>query len=116
MEIHLENGAVRSWRPGDRDSLARHANDRAVWIHLRDRFPHPYTTADADGWLAHVAGVEPETHFAIAVGREAVGGIGIEPQADVHRRSAEIGYWLGREVWGRGLATAAVRVIGDWAF
>ena len=31
-------------------------------------------------------------------------------------RSAEIGYWLGEDHWGRGLATEAVRAITDHAF
>lgn len=119
MRIDLDQGAVRSWRPGDAESIARHANDRAVWINLRDRFPHPYTQADAEGWLALVKGMTPETQFAIAApggDDPAVGGIGVTLQDDVARRSAEIGYWLGRAYWGRGFATAAVRALTDWAF
>ena len=116
MEIALGPSTLRSWQESDRDSLVRHANDRAVWINLRDGFPHPYTQADADAWLAIARAMEPETHFAIAVEGAAVGGIGIMLQDDVARRSAEIGYWLGREVWNRGIATAAVRATTDWAF
>ena len=103
-------------RSGDEDSLVRHADDRDVWINLRDRFPHPYTRDDARAWLRLVADSTPETNFAVAVAGEAVGGIGITLQDDVSRRSAEIGYWLGRSYWGRGIATAAVRVLTDWAF
>jgi RimJ/RimL family protein N-acetyltransferase len=50
------------------------------------------------------------------VNGEAVGGIGLEPQADVARRSAEIGYWLGEAYWGRGIATEAVRAVTDYGF
>ncbi|MDQ3833907.1 MAG: GNAT family N-acetyltransferase [Actinomycetota bacterium] len=46
--------------------------------------------------------------FAIEVENEAVGGIELELKSDVERCSAEIGYWLGEDVWGRGIATAAV--------
>lgn len=116
MEIDLGCSAIRSWRAGDEDSLVRHAHDRAVWINLRDRFPHPYTATDARAWLRHVAGTIPETNFAIDVDGEAVGGVGITLGTDVSRRSAEIGYWLGRPFWGRGIATAAVRALTDWAF
>jgi RimJ/RimL family protein N-acetyltransferase len=35
---------------------------------------------------------------------------------DVNRRSAEIGYWLGAEYLGRGIATEAVTLVTDWAF
>src|SRR5262245_50376424 len=116
MEIDLGPAAIRSWRKSDRDSLVRHANDRAVWINLRDRFPHPYTHADAESWLEFAEALEPETNFAIAVDGESVGGIGIMLQDDVARRSAEIGYWLGSRFWGRGIATAAVQATTEWAF
>lgn len=34
----------------------------------------------------------------------------------MHRRSAEIGYWLGEPFWGRGIATAAVIAVTGYAF
>jgi RimJ/RimL family protein N-acetyltransferase len=45
-----------------------------------------------------------------------VGGIGVIPQTDIYRRTAEIGYWLGEEFWGRGIMTEAVKAVTDWAF
>ncbi|MDQ6885977.1 MAG: GNAT family N-acetyltransferase [Gemmatimonadota bacterium] len=107
---------MRSWRREDAASLVTHANDRAVWLNLRDHFPHPYTPAHADLWLTRAAAADPETNFAIAVDDEAVGGIGFVRQADVHRRTAEVGYWLGRPHWGRGLASGAVDVLSAYAF
>jgi len=115
MEIPLEGARIRSWKRGDQSSLVRYADNRRIWINLRDRFPHPYRPADARAWLAHVTAQSPETNFAIEVGGEAVGGIGFHPQEDVHRGSAEIGYWLGEPFWGRGIATQAVRAITDHA-
>src|SRR5687767_14887337 len=114
MEIELATGQVRSWRLQDHDSLVRHANNRNVWINLRDRFPHPYTAADAKNWLECVLDRVPETNFAIAVGAEAVGGIGFMLQQDVAFRSAEVGYWLGEDYWGRGLATDALKAITEY--
>jgi len=107
---------VRSWEWRDREAIVRHANNRNVWINLRDRFPHPYTHADARNWLDSVVGTNPETNFAIAVDDEAVGGIGFTVQPDVGVRSAEIGYWLGEEFWGRGIATEALIAVTDYAF
>jgi [ribosomal protein S5]-alanine N-acetyltransferase len=111
MPLHLDCGCcvVRSWRGGDEDALTRHADDRGVWLNLRDRFPHPYTRPDAEHWVRLASGQTPETAFAIDLGGQAVGGIGVELHGDIERCSAEIGYWLGRAFWGRGLATAAVR-------
>ena len=116
MELDLGLCTIRSWRWDDQESIVRHANNRKVWINLRDRFPHPYTPADAQVWLWLVSQTTPETQFAIAVGGAAVGGIGIELLTDVQRRSGEIGYWLGEEFWGQGIATAAVRSMTDYAF
>jgi RimJ/RimL family protein N-acetyltransferase len=116
LELKLKTCTVRSWDWRDRDAMVRHANNRNVWINLRDRFPHPYTDADARRWLDCIVGQKPETNFANAVADEAVGGIGFTLQHDVERRSAEIGYWLGQEFWGRGIATEALIAVTDYAF
>ena len=97
-------------------SLVRHANNYEVWRHLRDRFPHPYTRADADEWIAFAQQQDPQTQFAIEVHGEATGGIGLMLRNDVERCSAEIGYWLGEAVWGKGVATAAVQALTDYGF
>ena len=47
---------------------------------------------------------------------EAIGGIGFSAQADVGRRSAEIGYWLGEDYWGRGIASEALLAVTEHAF
>ncbi len=83
VEFKLTTCTVRSWEWRDRDAIVRHANNRNVWINLRDRFPHPYTLADARNWLDMVVGIKPETNFAIAVDDEAVGGVGFTVQHDV---------------------------------
>src|SRR5215510_13312315 len=116
MELFLTSGVVRDWKWQDRDSLVRHANNHDVWMNLRDRFPYPYTKEDAKRWLDCVVGLTPVTNFAIAVNGEAVGGIGYSIQGDVCYRSAEIGYWLGEEYWGRGIATEALVAVTEYAF
>ena len=109
MRLALERSEVRSWRAADLDSLVRHANNRNIWINLRDRFPSPYTIEDARAWIAFTQNAERMLHLTIAVNHEASGGIGVELEDDVNRRSGEIGYWLGEEHWGKGIATAAVQ-------
>ena len=116
MELILTQAVIRSWRMEDIPSLVRNANNRFVWRNLKDRFPHPYTTADAEQWIRQVTGTNPETHFTISIGGEAVGGIGLDLQGNVFRRSAEIGIWLGEPHWGRGIATEAVRALTEYGF
>lgn len=116
MKLELSKCTVRSWTWRDRDAIVRHANNRDVSINLRDHFPYPYTVEDARVWLESVIGYEPETNFAIDVAGEAAGGIGFTLLHDVARRSAEIGYWLGEEFWGRGIATEALIAVTNHAF
>src|SRR5215510_773343 len=116
MRLVLDHCEIRNWERRDVAALTRHANNRAVWRNLRDRFPHPYTTAHGEAWIRAAAIERPTTSFAIAVGGEAVGGIGLLPPDDVHRRGAEIGYWLGETYWGRGIATEALRAFVPWCF
>jgi [ribosomal protein S5]-alanine N-acetyltransferase len=115
MHLCLTTCTVRSWRSADAGSLATHANNRKIWLNLRDRFPHPYSKRDALDFLRSVRGRQPETVFAIAVGDEAVGSIEFVLQQDVERVSAEIGYWLGEPFWGRGIATEALSTVTRYA-
>jgi RimJ/RimL family protein N-acetyltransferase len=115
-ELTLKLCSVREWRPTDVDSLVEHANNVKVSRNLHDAFPHPYTRADAEAWIRQTSGLNRQTVFAITVAGKAVGGIGLHPGTDVHRRTAAIGYWLGEEYWGRGIATEALRAVTDYAF
>lgn len=116
MRIELGEWCIRSLTTGDAEAIVKYANNRRIAINLRDRFPHPYTRAAADAFLTAAAAQQPETDFAIASRSEAIGGIGFHPQLDVHRLSAEIGYWLGEPFWGQGIATRAVRALSEWVF
>lgn len=109
MLIEFGEWQIRSFRPGDAPALAKYANNRKVWRNLRDRFPHPYHLQHAEVWIDLAAAQTPETNFAI-------GGIGLELHRDVHRRSANVGYWLGEPYWGRGIATGALRAFTEYAF
>ena len=116
MEIRTARLVLRPFRPGDEDELAAQADDRAVWLHLRDRFPHPYTREDAAQWITHAASRVPARELAITREGRLIGGVGCEPGSDVHRLSAEVGYWLGSAHWGHGYGTEALAAFADYAF
>ena len=115
MQLTLSTCIVRSWRTSDVDSLARYADNRKIWINLRDAFPHPYTKRDAREFIKAAMRRSPECFFAIDVGAEAIGGIGFVLHPDVERVSAEIGYWLGEPFWGRGIASEALAALTTYA-
>jgi RimJ/RimL family protein N-acetyltransferase len=116
MQLDLGDARIRDLAAHDAPALVKYANDRRVSIQLRDLFPFPYTAADAAAFLERVGAEQPRSTFAIATDAELIGGIGLHRCDDVHRRSAEIGYWLAAPFWGRGIATRAVRALADWAF
>ena len=116
MQLDLGSCGVRSFRAEDAAEVARHANNRNVWLQLRDYFPHPYSVDDARRFIAFAAGGEPQTAFALTVGDAPVGAIGVTLRDDVERCSAEIGYWLGEQYWGRGIATRSLAGFTPYAF
>jgi [ribosomal protein S5]-alanine N-acetyltransferase len=116
VRFQLTRSLLREWRRGDEPSLVRHANNRNVWINLRDIFPQPYTQADARSWIRLATTHGLNLVFAIDVDQFAVGAIGVRLGDDVHRHSAEIGYWLGEEYWNRGIVTEAVIAVTEYAF
>ena len=116
MPLVLERCTIRPWRLDDAGSLAKHANNRKVWLALRDLFPHPYTMQDAQEFLRRTISEQPTTLFCIDVDSRAVGGIGIRVGHDVHRHTAELGYWLGEKFWGRGIMSEAVGAFRDFCF
>ena len=77
MELVLERCTIRPWRLDDAESLAKYANNRKIWLALRDLFPHPYTIQDAHEFLRRTISEQPTTLFCIDVDSRAVGGIGI---------------------------------------
>lgn len=114
--LDLAMACIRPWRVGDGPSLARHANNPSVSRNMRDRFPHPYSLADAQTFIAASLSQDPQTVFAIAVDDAAVGGIGYTLHDDVERVAAEIGYWIGVDYWGRGIMSTAVAAFTRWVF
>jgi ribosomal-protein-alanine N-acetyltransferase len=82
---------LRRWNPSDTAALTHAANNRKIWMNLRDKFPSPYTTADAEYYTAKA----PATQVCIEYEGVAVGGIGFTVKEDIERCSAEVGYWLG---------------------
>src|SRR5947209_8121402 len=116
MELKLKRCTIRDYLPSDANSLAKHANNRKIWLGLRDAFPHPYTIHDANKFLAGSIPGLPRLHFCIDIGGEAVGGIGLRPGEDVHRHTAELGYWIAEEFWGQGLMSEIVPAFVSHSF
>jgi len=116
VQLLLERCTVRPWRLDDVESLAKHANNRRIWLGLRDLFPHPYTVDDAKQFLQRATSAQPTTDFCIEIDGSAAGGIGIRIGEDVHRHTAELGYWLSEKFWGHGITSEAVTAFTGYCF
>jgi len=91
--------------------LAEIANDKRIADKLRDYFPHPYSQSDAEGYISFVSEQEPILNLGIFEGDVLVGICGGNALTDVHRYTAEIGYWLSVDAWGRGIASKALALL-----
>jgi RimJ/RimL family protein N-acetyltransferase len=116
MEIKGTNFSLREWRIDDAGLLQKHADNPNISAFLMDRFPHPYTMDDAISWIDLMLRQKPLLIFVIAVDDKLAGVIGLEMRSDIYRKAPLLGYWLGEEFWGRGIATEAVKLITNYAF
>ncbi len=114
-EVHLSE-----FLASDKDALIRHLNDRDIYDRTL-RIPFPYTDAAADEWLALVAKITKQqgrpVHWAIRSADDAlIGGCGFDGFQVGKSHRAEVGYWLAKPFWGRGIMTAVVRRVCQTAF
>jgi ribosomal-protein-alanine N-acetyltransferase len=66
-------------------------------------------------FISRIIEADPITVFAIATQSEAIGSIGLMVGKDVHRYTAEMGYWLAEPFWGKGIMTQAVKSMTSYA-
>lgn len=109
---------LRPWRRSDAEAVAEAANDPRIAANLRNVFPSPYTLADAERYVGGciAQGEERQLTRAIIIEGKAAGSIGVFRKDDVYEKTAELGYWLARAHWGRGVMTEAVRQLCREAF
>ena len=108
---------LRALVAADAPAIARHAHDPAVAHNLFEGFPQPYTLALAEAWCGWQHRLPFNGHvWAVAVAGEAVGCIGVRPDAGWLACNAEVGYWIGRALWRRGIGSEALALLTAWAW
>ena len=110
MRIETERLVLRPWREDDAADLYRFASDPEVgpaagWAPHRD-------VADSLNVLKTILMKDQTWAITIKPSDEPVGSVGVFPggQAEQHGEY-EIGYWVARPFWGRGIAPEAVKAL-----
>ena len=106
-ELRTQRLVLKPPTSDDKHALVEHLEDIEV-VRWLSNVPYPYTLSDAEDWIGIVAASasNPEAGFKLSVFLDdaLIGGVGLN-----HRESNvyELGYWLARKFWGRGIATEA---------
>jgi [ribosomal protein S5]-alanine N-acetyltransferase len=107
---------LRPLRYEDKADLTNLADNKKIWMTLRDMFPHPYTLQDAEKFIDMAKAREIPSNFAVEYDHSFAGVISLILQEDIYLNSAEVGYWIGEPFWNKGIATAALGLITQYGF
>ena len=116
--MHMMNCRIRKWELVDAKDLAAALSNTKIQDNLRDGLPYPYTEQDGIDYIsAMLSADENDTFaFAITVEEKVIGSIGVFRQDNIHRQTAEVGYYIAEEYWGKGIMTDAIKQICKYVF
>lgn len=108
---------LRKFRKGDEKSLSKNINDKEISKYTT-RIPHPYRLKDAKKWIAHSIKEHNkkklrEINFVIDINEDVAGSISL---MNIESHKAEIGYWLAKKYWNKGIMTEAVKLVANFGF
>ena len=112
------NCKIRKWKLTDAKDIAVALSNKKIQDNLRDGLPYPYTEQDGIDFISSMLSAnEDETFaFAITLDDKAIGSIAVFRQQNIHRQTAEMGYYIAEEYWGKGIMTDAVKQICECVF
>lgn len=110
--------SIRKWRLSDAKDLAAAISNKKVQDNLRDGLPYPYTEQDGADYISAMISADENETFAFAIEAEGkvIGSIGAFRQGNIHRQTAELGYYIAEPYWGRGITVEAVQQICAFVF
>ncbi len=107
----------RSWTEDDAATHRALLDDRAVWEHLPETYPEPFTEETSlDLILLANADLHHEV-VAVEVDGTVVGQCLVKlSKGPLSPNGAEVAYWLGREHWGQGLMSGVLPAFVERCF
>lgn len=112
--IETRRLTLRAPQMDDAARLAELCNDFDI-SRMTSRVPWPYALGDAEDFIARCAIADRRTDVSFMIDHDdvgLVGGLGFDRNAE---GVIEVGYWIGKPFWGRGLASEALVGAMDWA-
>lgn len=109
---------IRKWKLSDAANLAAALSNKKVQDNLRDGLPYPYTEQDGIDFISAMLSADKNDTFAFAItiDDKAIGSIGAFRQSNIHQLTAELGYYIAEEYWGKGIMAEAVKQICEYVF
>lgn len=109
---------IRAWRISDAHALAEILNDKKIHDNLEDGLPYPYTEKDAEEYISAMLSADKNKSFAFAIvcDGKVAGSVSVFRRENIHRKTGELGYYLGEKYWNKGVTTEAVKAICKFVF
>ena len=110
--------SLREWKLNDAQNLASAINNKKILDNLRDGMPYPYAEQDGKDFITAMLSADKNSTFAFAIEIEGkvVGSIAVFRQNNIHFKTAELGYYLAEEYWGKGIMTEVVKQVCKCVF
>ena len=111
-ELRSERLLLRPFRLSDIDDVLTYGSD-PEWAEF---YPRPYDRGAAEHMVAQavLTSWDKGAKFAIVLDDRVIGAVSLDVEAE--DQTAELGYDVARDMWGRGIATEATIAVCDWGF
>lgn len=121
MNLKLNNSfLITDITPVDKPAYLEHLKEKQIYDQTLN-IPYPYTEKDADWWINHITDETQKQGRSVNWGIRRqdgylIGGIGYHGLEVGKSHKAELGYWLAKSYWGKGLMTEAVKKVVEFGF
>jgi [ribosomal protein S5]-alanine N-acetyltransferase len=111
-----ESLVLRVLEISDAESIAKHADNKKIWVNLTDIFPHPYTLYDALTFIYSQSKIFPPQVFGIIYNNEAIGTVGLITISENDTIIGDLGYWISETYWNKGIMTKVIDYVVKFGF
>lgn len=110
--------SIRKWEMSDAEELKNAINNKNILDNLRNGIHYPYTIEDAKKFIFETLNAKKDSQhsWAIIVDKKVVGSVGVFRKDNIHYCTAEIGYYIAEDYWGKGIMTKVIKEVCKYIF